>query len=223
MIGLVSQISTEQVSDHSSRSFEELLPSIERIASYAFRRIPRWRRAELIADVVAAAYTAFVRLIERGLECLIYPSVLAKFGIRRVRVGRQVGVKLNVNDVHSDYCQRKKRFSIEQLSQAAVDNGWEELTEDRKANPSEIAALRVDLHDWLRRLTRFKRRVALRLAIGDTTGDAARHFRVSPARISQLRQELRSDWNEFQATPSARIGFACGRGSAQRDFTVQKR
>src|SRR5438477_13014410 len=131
MIALVSQTRADNDSRQASLSFEEFVAPIERIADYAFRRVPRWRRAELVADVVAAAYTAFVRLIERGLECLVYPSALAKFAIRRVRIGRQVGMRQNVNDVLSDYSQRKNHFSVEQLSQTAVENGWEALTEDR--------------------------------------------------------------------------------------------
>ena len=68
MIPLVSQLCAQNVSKHPSLAFEAILPSIERVAAYAFRRYPRWQRRELVADVVAAAYAAFVRLIERGLE-----------------------------------------------------------------------------------------------------------------------------------------------------------
>jgi len=58
-------------------TFETLIPAIERIASFAFRRLPRWRRVQLVADVVANAFTAFVRLVERGLGHLAYASPLA--------------------------------------------------------------------------------------------------------------------------------------------------
>jgi hypothetical protein len=51
-------------------AFEEMLPQIEKFAGYAFRRIPRSRRIELVADVVATAYVAFVRLVKRGLKAL---------------------------------------------------------------------------------------------------------------------------------------------------------
>ncbi|WP_145284871.1 helix-turn-helix domain-containing protein [Pirellulimonas nuda] len=48
-----------------------------------------------------------------------------------------------------------------------------------------------------------KRRVALTLAAGESTGDAARRFGVSPARISGLRRELAEGWRAFTAEPVA--------------------
>ena len=53
------------------------------------------------------------------------------------------------------------------------------------------------------RLSEVKRQVALRLAVGDTTSEAAVQFRVSQARISQLRRELEADWEAFQSLPAA--------------------
>src|SRR5688572_31024843 len=129
MIALASQLKSYAVSNQTSRAFEAILPSIERIAEYAFRRFPYWRRLELVSDVVAAAYTAFVRLIERGLEALIFPSVLAKYAIRHVRGGRSVGMKQNVQDVLSPHAQRTKGFSVDPLPKACIDNAWVEVTE----------------------------------------------------------------------------------------------
>jgi len=202
MIAFAEEIPGQAISNQTSQAFEEILPAIKKIASYAFRRFPRWRRSELVADVVAAAYAGFVRLVERGLQCLIYPSALAKFAIRRVRVGRQVGQKQNVNDVLSAYAQRARGFCVEQLPTVIAQRGWDALTYDGRANPSEVAALRLDLHHWLRQLTRTKRLVALRLAIGDTTSEVAKRVGLTCGRVSQLRRELNDSWNKFQAAPA---------------------
>jgi hypothetical protein len=56
----------------------------------------------------------------------------------------------------------------------------------------------MDIDAWLRRLTRRNRRIAGALAAGGTTTEVARRFRLSAARISQLRGELRKDWQRFQ-------------------------
>jgi hypothetical protein len=191
------------VTQQTVEAFEAMLPAIQRAALYGFRRAPRWRREELVQDAVARAYEAFVNLVARGKAALAYPSVLASYAIRQVREGRRVGAKQNVQDAMSEVAHRKKGFSLQQLSSNDARGGWEELTQDRKANPADIAACRVDFRDWLGRLERFKRRVALRLAAGDSTGDAARHFRLSPGRVSQLRRELRQDWDEFHLVPGA--------------------
>lgn len=42
------------------------------------------------------------------------------------------------------------------------------------------------------------RAVAETLALGNTTGQVARTFDVSPGRVSQLRQEFKTSWQNFQ-------------------------
>jgi hypothetical protein len=156
-----------------------------------------------VSDVLALAYVAFARLVERGKASLAYPTVLADFAIRQARGGRRIGRKQNVRDVMSRYAQRRNGFSVQALPPKAGGADWEELLQDRRADPAEIAACRIDFREWLVRLKRFKRQVALQLAGGATTGEAAQHFRLSQARISQLRNELHQDWNRFHGVPVA--------------------
>jgi hypothetical protein len=183
--------------------FLEMLPSIRRVAGYAFRRLRRALREDLIAEVIANAFAAFRRLIARGRAALAYPTMLARYAIRQVREGRRVGSKCNVRDVLSPYAQRRKGFSVQPLPEAREASEWQELVvEDRHASPAEVAGLRIDFADWLKRLKRSKCKVALRLIAGDTTSEVAERFRLSPARVSQLRKELHRDWDEFQAVPA---------------------
>jgi len=191
------------ISEQISKTFETMLPAIRKIATFAFRKVRPALRQEMLADVFANAYAAFVRLVERGLDRLAYPTVLAKFAIRQVWAGRKTGCRQNVLDVMSSHAQRRKGFSVRPLCEQNAAGHWEELVvEDRRATPAEIASLKIDFSDWLGKLERFKRAVALRLAAGDTTADAARRFKLSPGRISQLRQELCAEWNAFQAVPA---------------------
>lgn len=180
--------------------FVSLLPLIEEQARYAFRNQTFERREELIAEVIANAFVAFKRLVERGLSDVVYPTPLARYAIKQVRAGRRVGAKLNVRDVSSEYAQREKRFSVERLDRFDERKGeWQEaVVEDRKVGPADTAAARLDISDWLATLPRQKRRVAETLARGETTKATARKFAVSPGRISQLRRELESAWREFQ-------------------------
>ncbi len=83
---------------------------------------------------------------------------------------------------------------------------WLELLmEDRHAGPADTAAARIDFADWLRTLGGRRRRIAETLAKGETTSLAAAKFKVSLGRISQLRRELRDDWERFhgESVPSA--------------------
>lgn len=180
--------------------FLTLLPAIQEQARFAFRSEPRERGQELVAEVIANAFVAFVRLVERGLTSVIYPTPLAGYAIKQVRDGRRVGAKLNVRDVTSAYCQLRKRIAIERLDRFDERKGeWREvLIEDHHAGPAETAAARIDIAEWFASLPRRKRRIAETLVTGETTKRTARKFRVSPGRISQNRRELEQAWRDFQ-------------------------
>jgi len=203
MIAIETTTRRLSVSQQTAQDFEAMLPTIRRVASYRFRRAPPWRREELIQDVIAKAYLAYVNLVARGKSALAFPTILADFAVRHVRAGRVVGRRQNARDALSCHAQRKHGFTVQSLPQQDAPGDWEEFVDDRKASPAEIACCRIDFRDWLGQLKRFKRQVALRLAAGDTTGDTAKRFQLSLARVSQLRGELRQDWDKFQSVPNA--------------------
>ncbi len=179
--------------------FLKMLPVIRRQAGYAFRRLPSEHKAELVQAVVASAYMAFLRLVERGKANAAFTTPLASYAIRQVRAGRQPGGRSSMVDVLS----RTARFSsgnVESLDTFDDTQGdWRAaLVEDRRAGPAEIAAARIDLAVWLRLLSRRNRRIAKSLATGESTCDVARQFHLSAARVSQLRRELEASWRAFQ-------------------------
>ena len=180
--------------------FLALLPAIREQARFSFRSEPPERRQELTAEVVANCWAAFVRLVQRGLLEVVYPTPLAQYAIKQVRDGRRVGAKLNVRDVSSKYAQRLKRFTVERLDKFDEQKGeWKEIiVEDRKTTPAQTAAARIDIAAWLLTLPKKKRRIAALLATGETTKRTAKKFHVSPGRISQTRRELQLAWQEFQ-------------------------
>ena len=142
---------TEPTSPHEA--FERMLPVIRRYAGLASRGEPAEQRQDFIAEVCASAFVAFVRLVERDKADLAYPTVLAKYSIRHVRCGRQVGTKLNANDVSSKRAQWSKRITMERLDQQRRGEWMEILIEDRTAGPAELAAIRIDFGDWLTTLS----------------------------------------------------------------------
>lgn len=180
--------------------FLALLPDIRRQVRFAFRHLEPERREEAVQEALANAMVAYVRLVELGKPDVAYASPLASYAVKQVCEGRQVGSALNGCDVLSSYAQRKQGFTVSRLQQASESaNTWKEiLVEDPTCTPAELAASRIDFKSWLNRLPRQKRRIASTLAAGETTGETARKFRVTPGRISQLRRELAASWNEFQ-------------------------
>jgi hypothetical protein len=203
MIALAENSRRKKQSKPPAPTFEELLPSITKQASVAFRDSPPCEREEQVAETIANCFVAYVRLLERGLGNVIFASPLTAYAIKQVRAGRRVGSALNIKDISSTYCQQRKKVRMNRLDHYDVDEGgWQEIVvEDRTATPADIAATRLDFAAWLQTLRRKERRVAELLSTGESTKVAARRFRISPARISQLRRELRNCWLTFQGEP----------------------
>jgi len=91
MIALAEKPRRKKQTKPSAPAFELLLPLIEKQARIAFCPFRRSEREELIAEVVANCYVAYVRLVERGLGHAIYATPLAQFAVRQVRAGRKTG------------------------------------------------------------------------------------------------------------------------------------
>jgi len=180
--------------------FLALLPSIRRHAKLRFRNVSPELREELVQEVIARTLLDYLRLVERGKEHVAFAGPLARYAVAQVQAGRRVGGRLNVRDVTSHYSQRQTGAIVERLDRCDEESGdWQEiLVEDRHSTPAEIAATRIDVHDWLESLPRRDRRLAERLAIGETTSGAAQIFGVTAGRISQLRRTLEESWAAFQ-------------------------
>jgi hypothetical protein len=187
------------------RQFEAMLPRIESHANIVFRGCQPEAREEAVQEVVCRACAAYARLVEQGRADAVTWSSLAKYGVARVRDGRQVGTSRNVNDVSSWYCQRHKQVQVRNLFEwDDEEKEWRELVvEDRKATPADIAAFRIDFDAWLETLSRRNRALALTLSRGERTSRVAELFRVSAGRISQLRRELAEAWRQFHEGSAA--------------------
>jgi len=180
-----------------------VLTAVERHARIQFRRLPPCDREEVIAEAVAAAFVSYVRLCARGKDVALFPGKMAHFAVLRVKSGRRVGTRLRNCDALADVPLRQGkivRHSLPQreTEQASSENDWHEaVLEDRRTCVPDQAAFRVDFPRWLAAQSSRNRRIAKYLAAGNSTTEAGRRFRVSPARISQLRQEFHDDWQRF--------------------------
>jgi hypothetical protein len=199
MIATATRPKAKAASVRQNDLFVLLLPQIVDQAQYAFRRVPAGVREELVQETLAQAYALFLRLCHRGKTSLAYATPLAKFAIRHIRAGRRMGSSCNSQDVMSPCAGAEKRFVIRRLDRFDRRNcAWREaLVEDHTAGPAEIAATRLDFAGWLSTLSTRDRKLAESLAMGETTGRVARMFRISSARVSQLRRELCANWHRF--------------------------
>jgi hypothetical protein len=197
---LVPRRRRPQVSAAWHPAFLAMLPRIVLCGKGAFAHLAAEARQEAIQEVVANSLLAFARLAELGKGELAYPTVLARYAIMQVRAGRRVGATLRVNDVLSEYGRQKKNRRIERLDRFDEGEGtWQEavVADTRTAAVPDLVAFRIDFAEWLRRLSRRRRRIAEALAVGNTTGEVATRYHLSAGRVSQLRREFRALWEDF--------------------------
>jgi hypothetical protein len=182
------------------RRFLQLLPTIVRTARYSLRHLRGEALQDALQEVIVNAFVTFVALVRRGKMDLAYGSVLGRLGAAQFKDGRRVGNSLNSADVLSPYAQRLKSLIVERLDHHEKDdeNAWcEVLVEDKTAGPFDIVRTKLDFESWLQSLPRRDRKVAQFLSLGHRTADAAKKFKVSQGRVSQLRRELQESWNDF--------------------------
>ena len=188
--------------------FTAMMPVIQSRLQFAFRNLNRDAREEAVQEGLANALAAYARLCELGKASLAYPGPLARYAVLQVRSGRQIADRTNVRDVTSRVCRQRKGVRLQRLDRYdAEEQAWREvLVEDRRAGPADTAAARIDFDAFIGSLSERERRIALKLATGESTGLVAKLFQVSAARISQLRRQLMEKWRAFQGEATVTTG-----------------
>jgi hypothetical protein len=183
--------------------FESLIPKIREAARFAFRALNASDRDEAVADVCAAAWSAWHGLIKRGKDPMeIGPYGIMTNAIRYVRNGRRVGNPGSGRgriDLWNHRAQKALGLRLVSLASAQEEGelrAW--VANDYRSTPADHAAFLIDFEDWLGRLSGRRRRSAELLSQGFGTLEVARHFGLSPAAITQARAALAKNWSEFQ-------------------------
>jgi hypothetical protein len=198
MIARKRQLRRRRTAPEWHAPFLRMLPAIRTHARVALRQRGPQAREGAVQEGIPHPRPPDKRLVELGKADIAYAGALARYGVAQVKDGRRVGGRLNVRDISSEYCQRRKGVTVKRLDRLDREEGWQEIVvEDKHATPADVARVRVDFSDWLRTLRRRDRRIAETLSVGETTSDVAKRFRVSPSRVSQLRHELRDSRDEF--------------------------
>jgi hypothetical protein len=182
-------------------AFLSILPRIETHARVYFRheRCPD-KKADRIAETIAVSWKWFVRLAEQGKDATQFPSVLASFAVRAVKCGRRVCGMHKAKDVMNEQTQQRRGFCVGKLPDFSTlsENPLAEALTDNTMSPvPDQVQFRCDFPDWLGSHSRRNRTLVVEMAKGETTRVLSRRFKISPARVSQLRREFHDDWHLF--------------------------
>jgi hypothetical protein len=188
------------------------LPRFKAHARVAFRRVgcPH-ARADRVAETIGLAWRHFAALSKRGKKPEEFVTTLALRCSQAVRAGRRLVGCETSQDVLSPVARVRHGLSVARLPDydresdrhPLPDALADALSDNTRSAVPEQAAFRVDFPRWRASLRRRDRRVLDALAGGERTADAARRFRISPGRVTQLRRE-KAPWIRLTpSTPSA--------------------
>ena len=189
----------QPVTQHSTPPpFESFLKALRFQFRYACRFIRhRNEKEEAIQEMTALAFSLYKRLREHG-RTDIYSTPIGDYAIRYYFNGRRL-TGMSATDVTSPRCQQLDRAVVHGLEyRSRLDNRVREIcVYDKHHTPATIACFIIDFEEWTKTLDARKRDILYAIIGGDSTGELAKRFCVSPGRISQLRQELTASWHEF--------------------------
>jgi hypothetical protein len=188
-------------------TFLAQLPRFEAHARFAFRRVgcPH-ARADRVAETVALAWRHFAALSKRGKKPEEFVTTLALRCSQAVKAGRRLVGCETGQDVLSPVAQVRHSVRVTRLPDHDRESNRhplpgalaDALADNTKSAVPEQAAFRLDFPRWRASLRRRDRKILDALASGERTADAARRFKLSPGRVSQLRREFEQSWDEFQ-------------------------
>jgi hypothetical protein len=188
-----------------------ILPQIERHARIYFHDVRcAGKKEDLIAETIALSWSWYRRLMRKGKDVARFVGTLARYAARAVRCGRKITGQEKARDVLSSVAQKRHGFKVASLpvstrrsfekvyssvrGQEDLD-GWEERLHDNTLTPvPDQASFRLAYPQFVRSLGRRDRQMAHFLSLGNSAKQAARRFKVSPGRITQLRQRWCRDW-----------------------------
>jgi hypothetical protein len=193
--------------DQLHARFLAIVPRIELHAHISFRDVTcAAQKDDWSAETVALCWKWFVRLAEQGQDATEFVSALAGYATRAVRSGRRLCGQEKARDVLSSRAQRRHPFTICRLPDHSGRNGSaleEKLQDNTQAPILDQVVFRLDFPRWRRTRTERDRRLLHDLMVGERTRAVSQKYGLSPGRVSQLRRELRADWDRFCASAAA--------------------
>ena len=175
--------------------FETHLPEINRLAGFHFRHLDPDAREEAVQNATVLAWRYYLNAAKQGKhdrEDVV--KTIAWWAIQHSRQGRQGGGtgKAKAKCV-MDYARRRKGNVVIQ-----GDVNLNNFIGPSATIPDRVA-FRLDTAAFLATLSDRNRGIAVDLATGIGTTDAAKKWGVSPGAISQFRTRFKSWHDAFHA------------------------
>jgi hypothetical protein len=193
-------------SRHWQNNFLAVLPAVQSHATITFRHLGPEAKAEAEAHAIATACVNYYSLTRKHKLSQAYAGSVATYAVKMVKGGRCVGGHLSSKDVLNPLTHRRRQFTVRSTSSwDRAEGQWRDMVlETRRASPADQACFNIDFQEWLQQWPERHRRIIHALASGERTNAVAKQFGVTEARISQLRRQYETSWEQFQNPPHAK-------------------
>jgi hypothetical protein len=185
------------------KRFLALVPAVLSSARRLFRALPCPQlRDDLAAEAVAIAWRWYRALAERRRDPDRFGLRLARLAALAVSSGRRLCGGQGVHEPFSIACRRRHGVRVSSIGDVHADASLAAALADGRHSPvPEQAAFRVDFPAWKSGLPVATQAVLAQLALGHRTRDVAASCGRSPARVAQIRRELRDSYLRFLSGP----------------------
>lgn len=192
---------TAYTNEEINEKFLELMPKIIKIAKHAFKEYDADRKEDAVQSVLVTAFHNVKLLAEQGRLDDAFATPIAWYAVKAHKCGRIGGVPQNSTDVFGERCRWLGRSTIKNygLATEITDSFESEATAaDARYPVHKTVQLKMDFFEnWFRQQTPRDQEAMKMLAIGEATGDVAKHFGVSPGAVSQWRRRFADSWFAF--------------------------
>ncbi|MBL8794058.1 MAG: hypothetical protein JNM56_09135 [Planctomycetia bacterium] len=193
-------MSTPSIIELQNR-FLLMLPRIVTHAKIFFRQVPcRTKREEFVAETVALAWQWHLRMAAQGKDARQFVSVLATFAARAAKSGRKLAGMNKAKDAMNERTQMKRGFVVGKLPDFSTLNTnplAEALIDNTRTPIPDAIQFKLDFPAWRRTRSRRDRKIIYDMMLGHGTNHLARKHGLSASRISQMRNELKVDYEKY--------------------------
>lgn len=195
--------------DAAQEGFVAALPKMERTWRWTFRDWSADWREEGTQEARGLGWQHWLRAIEQGKDPAKFATAIARFSGLQVRCGRKLAGGLKSREAFNGWRNGTYPTHMEYLP--VRESRWSPslavaLVEHREGNPADVGAFRLDFRAWLARKGGKAYRLVLEAIAGTVGKDIAAILGISEGRVSQMRRELRSDWEEYTGDPLEQVG-----------------
>jgi hypothetical protein len=188
--------------DHpADAAFLVILPTLVRHANVHLRFVRcRHEFEDLLQEVLAYGFKWTRLLWDRGKDVREFRTALATYAVLAVRQGRRLCGMNKASDAMNRVTQTRLQFFCERLPdrESHADNCFADaLTNNTRSEIPEQVAFRIDFPTWLASCAPRDQAIICDMMSSEGSGALAARYRLSPARISQLRREYHRNWLAF--------------------------